>query len=251
VKLAPAGLALGLAVAACSSPPAPRPIASHLTTPADFERERVTPAPHIAWHDSKLVVEGLPAIARGGELAVVALQGGDAGRGFPNLKLEMRDRGDQVVGVIDVLASNDFERLAPGGDAGPELTRRIAEANAELAHWHGVHDLVDARALDVRPGRDGDLPHFATGDALDVDWNVNHVHILRANTENELAMIGGASWLAKPHPMCAGCADVCENPAFLRGVFHIDGVALLVIQLGYRGTDTCWEPADQWHVAAW
>jgi len=39
--------------------------------------------------------------------------------------------------------------------------------------------------------------------------------------------------------------------AFLDGVYHAEGINVLVAQIGYRGTDTCWEPADQMHVVVW
>ena len=100
----------------CGSTPrrtAPTPIEN--IAPA---KPRATPAPSIAWADNKLALTGLPAVARGGEvIVVVPISGGDAGRGYPNLKLEIHDRSDKTVQTIDVLTSNEYEQLAPGGVA--------------------------------------------------------------------------------------------------------------------------------------
>src|SRR4051794_11159144 len=122
------------------------------TAPA---RPRQTPAPSIAWADNKLAVTGLPAVARGGEAIVVPISGGDAGRGYPNLTLEVHDRTDKTVQTIKVLASDEYERLAADGVASPALQKRIADANAELVRLHNVHDLVAMHALEMQKPVDG------------------------------------------------------------------------------------------------
>jgi hypothetical protein len=44
---------------------------------------------------------------------------------------------------------------------------------------------------------------------------------------------------------------MCSNPAFLSGAYHATEINALVVDIGYKGTDTCWEPSDQLHVIAW
>src|SRR5439155_9304333 len=92
---------------------------------------RDTPPPSIDWKDQRFAFARLPAIARGGELAIVSVVDGDGGRGYPNLRLELRDRSDKVLQTIQILVSNDFEKLVPNGAPSAELARRIADANHE------------------------------------------------------------------------------------------------------------------------
>lgn len=240
-----------LALAACggaSPTPAPPPTAIE-NHPAPV-RERATPPPTIQWTDGKPTWTGLPAVARGGELAIVPISGGDAGRGYPNLKLEVHDRSDRTVQTLEVLTSNEFDTLAPGGSASPTLQKRIADANAELARMHGVHDLAAMHPLELQKPVDGGPQHLAIGDGFDVDWSTDHLHVLHHNTDHPLALVDGKPWLVKDHQACPTCPP-CENPAFLDGVYHAEGINVLVVQIGYRGTDTCWEPADQLHVVTW
>ena len=60
----------------------------------------------------------------------------------------------------------------------------------------------------------------------------------------------GQSWLVPDHQPCEKC-DVCKNPAFLAGVFHAPDVNAVLVEIGYKGTDTCWQPSDSFHVVAW
>jgi hypothetical protein len=105
-------------------------------------------------------------------------------------------------------------------------------------------------ALELQKPADGADQHLAIGDGFDVDWNRTHLHVMHSNTDHELTAYDGTPWLVKDHKPCPGCTP-CENPAFLDGVYHADSINVLVIQIGYRGTDTCWEPADQMHVVVW
>lgn len=234
-------------VGACGGSPPP-------AQPAPMNRAevmpRATPAPAIAWREQSFAIDGLPAVARGGELAIVAASDGDGGRGYPNLRVEVRDRSDKVVQTIGIMVANDYERLAPGGAPSPELARRIADANHELAMLHGLHDLVVMHPLErQKPADEGD-PHLAIGDGFDVDWNLDHLHVFRHDANRSFITLDGKPWLAKPGPRCASC-DPCENPAFLANAYHARDERLIVVELGYHGTDMCWEPGHQWHVVAW
>lgn len=240
---------LALLAASCGGSPAPRSgdvIENHPAPAAP----RATPAPSVAWVDGKLATNMLPAVARGGEIVIVPISGGDAGRGYPNLKLEIHDRSDKVVQTIDVMSSNEFETMVVDGKAQPALEKRLAAANAELVRQHNVHDLIAMHALEMQKPIDGGEAHLAIGDGLDVDWNRTHLHVLRHNTDHEVTTYDGTPWLVRDHTPCPKCTP-CENPAFLDGVWHAEGVNVLVAQIGYRGTDTCWEPADQMHVVVW
>lgn len=238
-------------LAACGSSPS-GPAASPakpLEAAAQLPPERLTPAPSIDWKDGQFVTTGLPAVARRGEVLVLAYRDNDQARGFPNLRIEVRDKHDATVWTVPVLLPTEYERVAPDGTITPELERRIGHANAELQRLHGVHDFVAMHPLELlRPG-DGD-PHLATGDGIDVDWDIDHLHVFRRNSDREITSRSGVAWLEPDHQPCPKC-EVCKNPAFLAGVFHAPAIDLVLVELGYKGTDTCWQPSDQFHVIAW
>lgn len=245
--MAPLRLALTVLVAlvACSDSHNPKP--SKLQT-ITAEPDRFAPA--IAWRDNSFVIERLPAVARAADVVVVPLRENDAGRGFPNLRLELRGRNDRPTSTIQVLNSNDYERLAPGGVAGPTLVQRITSANAQLEQLHATHHLVAMRPLELQTGGADRDPHIAVGDGLEVDWTDNRLVVVARDANRVVASANGQGWLVPPHPSCASC-DPCENPAFLGAIYHAPAINLIVAQIRYRGTDACWEPSDQFHVVAW
>jgi hypothetical protein len=224
-------------LAACSGAPAPQPAVANATTlPA-----RATPAPRVSWSASehRFVVERVPAAATDGKLAVVAIEGGDGGRGYPNLRIEVRDRDDRIMQTIPIIAANDWERLAPDGNPGPELDKRVAAANRALA---GLPELVLLPKLGMLGER------IATDGNIHVEWDDGLLLVIRqpaadAPVQN-LARRHDPTWLAPR-------AGNCENESFLAGGYYRDGGDLAVVEIGYRGTDMCWEPAPQWHVVTW
>jgi hypothetical protein len=231
-----------------ASPPAAP--GTPLEQTAALPPERLTPAPSIDWHDGNFVTHGLPAIARGGEVIVLAYRDNDQARGFPNLRIEVRDRHDATVWKVPVMLPTELEQVVPDGStATPELERRIGHANAELTRLHGVHDFVPMHPLELLRPAEGD-PHLATGDGIDVDWDLDHLHVFRRNSDREITSRSGVAWLEPDHEPCPSCG-VCKNPAFLAGVFHAPAIDAVLVELGYKGTDTCWQPSDQFHVVAW
>ncbi|HEY1557377.1 MAG TPA: hypothetical protein VGF94_21225 [Kofleriaceae bacterium] len=212
-------------------------------------RQRDTPAPAVAFGaDGHFTWSHLPAVAKGGELAVLPVVESDGGRGLPNLRLELRDRADHAVRTISVATSDEMEKLAPGGAASPELDKRIADANRELALQHGMHELVEMHAMEVQPPAGGADKHLAIGDGFDVDWNHDHLHLFPHNVDRDILAIDGKGWLAKPR---TAAGQPCENPAYLAGAYHAPEINVIVVEIGYKGSDTCWEPGDQLHVIAW
>ena len=246
-----AAAAVAMACVACGGKPPPgeaHPPAQQ--TPLDSPvTARATPPPRLAWRGGAFVADGLPAVARSGELAVVAVRDSDGARGFANLHVEVRDRTDKVAQTIAVMTVDEFEQLVPDHKTQtPELAHRLEIANHELAKLHGVHDLVAMHALEVQPTKD--LPHLAIGDELEVDFSVDHMHVFHHNEDRPFITLGATAWLAKPGKRCPDCPP-CENPALLAGAYHVVPIAVLVVDISYSGTDTCGEPPDQWHVVAW
>jgi len=227
-------LALALLVACSGAPPKPAPVDNHADVVA-----RDMPAPRIEWvaAENRLVATGLPAASRDGKLAAVWVYGGDGGRGYPNAHVELRDGDDRLVQTIPVVAANDWERLAPDGKPGPELDKHIAEVNHELARLHGHYDLVAMSPLKVM------REDFAIGDDLLVGWTGDRLDVVRKPAPD-----APDQRLARVHTEAWQVHDTCEHPAYFGGVWHVDPIRLVVVDVRYRGTDTCWEPADSWHV---
>ena len=231
-------LLVAMLAAACgSSPPPP------LTGTAELPH-RDTPAPAIAWQDNAFVAM-TPSVARAAELVVVPVHNRDGERGYPNLAIEVRDRGDKVVQTIAVLAANDYEKEAPAGVATKALLDRIAAANVELQRLHDLHDLVPMKPLEVQPALDNDLAHIAMGDGIDVDWGGDHVHVFRHNSDRAVTNRDAKGWQELPH-------GTCTYPSFLATAYHAPEISVVVVELGYRGgSDACGEPNHQFHVVTW
>jgi hypothetical protein len=237
---------LAIALAACgSSAPSPEPVLAGQST----RRAPTTPAPRISYRDARFDAPALPAIARDGEVAVVAMMDNDGGRGFPNLRVEVRDRRDRTVEQIDVMTANEFETLVPDGTtATPELEARIAAGNRRLAELHAEHDLVTMQPLALTPDPLGPSQP-ARGDGLVVTFDFDHALRVRAG-EKLVATADGARWLVPSGKRCAQC-EPCENPPYLAAVYKAPSITAVVVRIAYRGTDTCWEPADQLHLIGW
>jgi hypothetical protein len=187
-------------------------------------------APQIAWGQERFAWTHLPAIARDRSLAVVPLVDNDGGRGFPNLRVEIRDKFDQTTEGINVLNPNEYERLVVDGKPSKQLDARIATANQQLRGLHDAHDLVEMTVVD--PAKTG------------VKYE-NHKLTL-ANGR----VVDGTAWKAPAGKRCEQC-EPCENPELLKNVYAAPGIDAIVVDIAYQGTDTCWEPADQWHLIVW
>ena len=241
--------ALVTSLAACGGTQTtpPETLSSHASEPI---APRDTPAPRVLWRDNAFGTEGLPAVARQSEITVVPVHESDGGRGYPNIRFEVRDRNDKTIQTIAVMTSNEYEKLAPDGVPTTALQQKLASANAELAKLHAIHDLLVMKELALQKPPDGSDEHLAIGDNLDVDWEKDHLHVFPHNTDHALATADGHRWLAPAHSPTSPQPD-CENPAFLAAVYHAPSINVVVAQIRYHGTDTCWEPGDQLHVIAW
>lgn len=237
---------VAVALAACgSSTRSPEPALAGRTT----RSAPTTPAPRISYRDAQFDAPSLPAIASTGAVAVVAMIDNDGGRGYPNLRIDVRDRRDRVVEPIVVMTANEFETLVPDGSrATAELDRRITAANRRLAELHAEHDLVAMPALQLEPDPFGPS-RPARGDGLVVTFEADHVLRVRAD-QRVVATANGASWLAPSGKRCAQC-EPCENPPYLAAVYKAAAINAIVVRIAYQGTDMCWEPGDQLHLIAW
>lgn len=208
---------------------------------------RGTPAPSIEWTSGHFDWHGLPAIARDRSIAILPLVDNDGGRGYPNLRIEAKDRKDHVIEGTDVLIANDYERLVAGDQPAPELAARIAAMNKKLGDLHREHDLVAMTAAAHTGDPMDETPPVFTTKYVQVKYEHGKLHVTLASRSFD---VDGTPWRAPSGKRCPGC-DPCENPELLRDVYAADDVDAIIVDIGYRGTDTCWEPADQLHVVTW
>jgi hypothetical protein len=231
---------------ACSSPaPAQTPLQGHSTA-----SHPLTPPPSIRWAERTFVADRFPVVASDGSVVVLALIDSDGGRGNPNLRLEVRDRRDALVERHVVMTAAEAEQFLDDAGTRPQLDARIADANRWLANLHLTRNLIalPRLATDEADGR-GSATR-ATGAGVTVTWDASILRITRGRSRL-VERKTPPTWLIDDKPMCTGCVEICSNPAFLAGAAVDAARSIAVIGVGYTGTDTCWEPADQAHVVSW
>ena len=200
-------------VAACS-PAKPEPLRSAMT----HRPVARMMAPQIAWRDGRFDTSALPAIARDAAIVILPLVDGDGGRGYPNLRVEVRNLADRPITNMQIMKSNEFETLVPDAvHATPELESRLAIVNRELADLAMEHVLVTMKESAPPPD-------------LAIDF-------------------AARGWLAPSGPRCAQCPP-CENPPYVAALYRAEGVDPIVLRIEFKGTDICWEPGPQYHVIA-
>jgi hypothetical protein len=155
------------------------------------------------------------------------------------LRVEVRDRNDNILNTSRVISPDDWERLAPDGTPGQELLAHLAGINDEI----GVFDLVSLRALEVqRIAIETDDIAKASGDGIEVQFQKGHFE-LRGGDQRKTALWAGA-------PQRAG-GEPCDNASYLRNLYLAADLHVVTADIAFHGTDLCWEPADQWHVVTY
>lgn len=237
-----------LLVAACWSQPAPSTPTNVAVAPA--APTSPAPAVAIAPRAEGFTAVHLPAVSQDGSRVLFAIEDGDGGRGYPNLRLELRDRDDHIVATQVVLAADDAGGYLQEPELQARLAPRLAAANAWLAEQHRALAFVPLTDLhvanDAEYGSAG--KHLATAGDVTLDWDGARVKIADAKT-TLLERPTPDDWHAKPYDSGAGFQ--CQNGAFLDGAFLDVAHRVALVEVGYTGTDTCWEPNDQHHVVAW
>jgi len=203
-------------------------------------KHRDTPAPHVS---SSAAPDGVPAIARKGEVVIVEVSESNGG-GMPgDQRLEVRDKKDRVLQRIPLMSAKDY------GKPDDVLEKRFEGINAKLQALHDKYDLVPMTALEVQEPEPGEEEHLVVGDGLDIEWKNNRLLVHPHGEAKVLAKAGDKSWLAKDTKSDLG--GMCGHAVRLRGAFHAAGINAVVVDIEYRGTDSCWEPSGQWHVVSW
>ncbi len=232
---------------ACGGPPAPpqAPLQSHHVAP-----QPTTPAPTVQWIDNGFDANLLPAVTHDGSTVVLAIQDSDGGRGYPNLRLALRDRRDAESKSFSVLATSEVETFFDAGKH-PKLDDRIVAANGWLTQLHRARTLRPLLELEViQPGDELGRATLAVRETIRVTWQDSSLRITEGDTP-VVSITTPKTWLTEDTKLCPTCSEMCSNPAFLAAAAVDPARKIAVIRVGYTGTDTCWEPPDQQHVVAW
>ncbi len=218
--------------------------------PVENRVETVTiTLPRIAWMEHGFVAVRLPAVSADGATVLLGIQDADGGRGNPNYRLELRDRGDAKLGEHVVLTANEADAMIDAGGKTATLDRRTAAANRWLSEQHAAKRFAPLQPLEVEPGEEIASAFRATGGGITVEWRPSRLTIAKAG-QPLLDRATPATWLARDRPMPGG-TEACHNPAYLGGAAVDLEHKVAVLQIAYGGTDTCWEPNAAHHVVAW
>ncbi|MCE9580281.1 MAG: hypothetical protein K8W52_44600 [Deltaproteobacteria bacterium] len=185
---------------------------------------------------------GLPAVSADGTVVLLPIEEVVAGPLAPNLTLVEKGRDDHEIATLVVMTVAE----ATGETAAP---KDVPGANRWLAEQHQAHDWRPLTAFpEPEPSEEGTPDHLAQGDVA-VDWNEGHLTV----TAGGKTVVDGKhdDWLAPSTQMCPDCEEQCSNPSKLAGVAGDLAHRLLVVTIGYHGTDSCWEPSPQVHVVSW
>jgi hypothetical protein len=198
--------------------------------------------------DEQPWLDGLPAVSEDGSVLAVANHESLGARGDERLLLDFIEvaSGRRVRRVI--VSDPDYPESRAGGEA---------KARAVLAErtW------VKLRALDVRedegaPWRQGGVgapvrSNVATGGGLEVQYREPALLVRDTTSQFDLVRGKEPTWSHPAGSRCAGC-DVCPAPlAILENAWSDRLHGVLLVQLSFGGgSDTCWEPPDDFHAVA-
>jgi hypothetical protein len=177
-----------------------------------------------------------------GTFVLFAVSEDSGARGDPSLAFEIHDRRDRLVGKrVTVLGLDE----APDD---PTRPARIAAAQALIAS----HPFVAMTALPRAEVLDGE--HYAeheqyadTGTV--VEW-LDGTLAITLPRQPIVQRKAPASWYVADYYMKSEDLT-CHNPPFLAGAYVGPASAkLVVVDVAYRGNDTCWEPGAKPHVVA-
>jgi hypothetical protein len=175
-----------------------------------------------------------PMATRDGKLVLVKVVDDDGARGQPNLTLELRDRNNHTVDRVVVLGL---------GEEPDDATRakRAAAADKLIAS----HDFVPLIELVA----DEHTANQFSGSGMTIHWEHEHF-TFELGGKRVLDRAVPQKWRGGSY-FDKGADLTCTNPDFLRGVYVAPETRLAVVDVAYRGNDTCWEPTGSVQVVTW
>ncbi|HVV84250.1 MAG TPA: hypothetical protein VHE35_14355 [Kofleriaceae bacterium] len=241
-----------VSLAACGGAPKPSSVGNVAGAGAP-----AGPPPTIGWsggapnEGGTFDVHGLPAVSDDGSRVLVGWEQGDGGRGYPNLRLVVLDRGDQTLETRVVL---DADQVDDGAtvDVAPH-DQYLADSNAKL-RWRALAPAPVEQVAESEPEAEGPYPTRQTATLGDVTIRFDDGgHLVIEQDGKPVVDKVESGWLVASHPMYdgAGPDEVCSNPIFLDSAWVDAARRLAVVDVEYRGNDSCWEPTGVYHVVTW
>lgn len=205
---------------------APAPPVVDAAPPPDAE------APYVMTPLDRINAVPVAMATKDGKLVLLRIVDDDGARGDPNLAFELRDRSDRTTKRQVVLALD--ETLS---DA--KHLQRIAAAEKLIA----AHALAPVPLL--VPGDDKTFE----GEGLTIDTRRGRI-VIEQGTQQLLDRAMPATWKSKSYvDKLEGIT--CTNPEFVRTAYAAPAKKLVVLEVAYEGTDSCWAPSARLHVVSW
>ena len=183
---------------------------------------------------------GFPALSQDGAHVAFAFVDGDGGRGNPNLAIRFyRVANGRKDGEVSILSPDEAE-----GGSTPALQQqlrdRAAQATTKLGEgaFHTMASLVrfDGEQTGTVEG---------TAEGLKLTWDTEHGDV------TVLDEPGGAQRLRKRlrgvHVRGPNCPPTLDP--LLRAAWVDATAGVVVLDVAFQGSDSCWEPADDILVA--
>ncbi|PKN58535.1 MAG: hypothetical protein CVU56_05060 [Deltaproteobacteria bacterium HGW-Deltaproteobacteria-14] len=261
-----AALAIATLLAACGTSPVTAPPPAAPTTAPAAPRWRIERPTFFAAGAIDFDAFGrwsrevpLPAISEDGALVAIGSASEDGARGNPNyvVRLVEVEGGREVLKATLLDAEEVDEHVDDPGFEGV-VTERVDRVNDVLAkhRWTGAGVPLDDLA-GVRAEQDFGTPFVGPIGLRDAGFEVTlHEPRLRVRHEGRVLVDRDyPAWSVPAEDVC-GAADresipdaeeacVCHNPVTLRGGRVDLDRGVLLLDIGYLGTDICWEP-DSW-----
>ncbi len=194
-------------------------------------------------------VSSFPAVTEDGAQIALAIQSQDGGRGNPNLKIVILNADtDRPLLTQEILSP---EQEAPAEAALrkrfiSEIEKKIAELNRYLAikNWRPMNKFITGESCSRCEERNCGACNIRidpTGHTLAFR---EPVLIIKDAAGHSLHRGRYPAWSARRR---TGEFE-CENPAHLDEVYSTEGISVLLLKIGYSGTDVCWEPDASFHA---
>jgi len=197
----------------------------------------------------------LPAISEDGAVVALGRAREDGARGNPAFEVSIVRVSDGEVLSYALIVDPDEVDAQRGDPSFAETVReRVDAANDALAayRWAGkgqrLEDLSSI-GMDNAPGRPFQGPLGLAMGGLTIVFEEPHLSVSLAG--RTLVDADYPDWTQPPTNYCDPADDpegescVCENPVTLRGGRVDLERGVLLLDIGYIGTDLCWEP-DSW-----
>ena len=234
-----------------------------LERPTFFEAGRVDPAAFRRW----AAEVPLPAVSEDGAFVALGRVGQDGARGHASYRAQIvRVRDGEVVyderliSPADVDAADDEAESGDAGRVAALVAARVDRANDRLAAHRWVPFAVELADLATPPGEEpvfgepfiGPIGAETEGGLLTVVFESPRLVVRRG--ELVLHDAPHPEWLAERQSTCEPEEEAemtpdereqvctCHNPPTLEGGLHDPARGVLLLRIGYLGSDVCWEP---------